>query len=276
MDTTLYEEWLLGEGLGDSTILNYRGKVQRAHALAVQQGWDIDRLTAHQIRWVADQFPQTRSTLGQLKAALAHYWNMTGTPARLGAIRLPARTGIEEYMGLEDEDAENLDAIAEEALLDGHVREGLAVMFGLYQALRRGEMAVLRWEDFTDDLRWMDVLGKGNKRRWIPVHPVLRERLTPASGYVFPGRVTGHAHTGTIYLWIGELGAAAKVPADRRNPHALRHTCLTRLYEETGDIRLVQVFAGHADPATTAKYTRVSRVRMAAAIEKLDYRTQAA
>ena len=52
----------------------------------------------------------------------------------------------------------------------------------------------------------------------------------------------------------------------------LRHTCLTRLYEATGDIRLVQAFAGHEDPATTARYVRVARIRLAAAVDLLEYK----
>ena len=32
--------------------------------------------------------------------------------------------------------------------------------------------------------------------------------------------------------------------------HSLRHTALTRLYEKTKDIRLVQEIAGHSDIST--------------------------
>lgn len=38
-------------------------------------------------------------------------------------------------------------------------------------------------------------------------------------------------------------------------PHQLRHTCLTRLYRETKDLRLTQKVAGHADIRTTSRYT---------------------
>jgi integrase/recombinase XerD len=40
--------------------------------------------------------------------------------------------------------------------------------------------------------------------------------------------------------------------------HLLRHTALTRLYDDTKDIRLVQDVAGHEDPKTTAIYAHVS------------------
>lgn len=40
--------------------------------------------------------------------------------------------------------------------------------------------------------------------------------------------------------------------------HSLRHTALTRLYEKTKDIRLVQEVAGHANISTTMIYTHIS------------------
>ena len=40
--------------------------------------------------------------------------------------------------------------------------------------------------------------------------------------------------------------------------HSLRHTSLTRLYEKTKDIRLVQEVAGHSDISTTMVYTHIS------------------
>lgn len=85
----------------------------------------------------------------------------------------------------------------------------------------------------------------------------------------FPGRFDGHAHHGTVYLWVERVGQAAGL--GKVHPHALRHTCATRMYEETGDVRVVQQFLGHSDPATTARYTRVPRRRLEAAVATLNY-----
>jgi integrase len=265
VNTTPYVEWLLAHGLEDSTVNVYRGRLAQAETLACGQGWDLRRLDASQLQWLAGQFPQTRSTLGQVKAALIHYWNLEGSTAPTGAIRLPKRVGVEDYRGLEDVDACQLDLTAR-----GRAPDGLAVLMGLYLALRRGEMARLRWEDFDDDMEWVDVFGKGSRRRLLPVHPILRGELERGRGWVFPGRDhQRHAHTGTVYNWIHRVSVDAGI--GEVNPHALRHTCLTRMYEETDDVRLVQLFAGHADPATTARYTRVSRRRLQAGIAAVDY-----
>jgi site-specific recombinase XerD len=44
---------------------------------------------------------------------------------------------------------------------------------------------------------------------------------------------------------------------DRVSPHTLRHTFATRLYRETGNIRMVQKALGHSDLSTTMIYTHV-------------------
>lgn len=267
MGSVAYEEWLLGEGLEASTILNYCGKLERIREICAGEGWEMEALTASQLRAVADRFPQTRSTLGQLKGALAHYYRMVDYPARLGAIKLPSRTGVDGYKGLEDDEAYMLESTARE-----RGEDGLAVLVGLYLGLRRSELVTLRWSDFDDDVEWVDVLGKGSKRRWLPVHPTLKTELVRRhnlSQWVFPGRFDGHVHHGTVYLWVERVGQAAGL--GKVHPHALRHTCATRMYEETGDVRVVQQFLGHSDPATTARYTRVPRRRLEAAVATLNY-----
>ena len=55
----------------------------------------------------------------------------------------------------------------------------------------------------------------------------------------------------------------------RVSPHTLRHTFATRLYRETGNIRMVQKALGHSDLSTTMIYTHVVDEEMEGAMKGL-------
>ena len=55
---------------------------------------------------------------------------------------------------------------------------------------------------------------------------------------------------------IERTGKRARI-GRRIHPHLLRHTCLTDLYKNTKDIKLIQKVAGHADLSTTMIYTHI-------------------
>lgn len=139
---------------------------------------------------------------------------------------------------------------------------GTAVALMLWCGLRIHETAEMGWRDY--DGSWLRVCGKGGHVRRVPapkeVQSILRRwRLAcPSSAWVLPGMYgpvsTGHLRRQVIAL-TGHAG------------HVYRHTAATALLHESGDLRLVQDFLGHADPATTAGYTKISPTRMAEAVE---------
>jgi len=53
--------------------------------------------------------------------------------------------------------------------------------------------------------------------------------------------------------------------------HMLRHTCLSRLYEKTGNIKIVQTLAGHSNASLTINlYTHTTMDGLAEAVKTLD------
>ena len=73
----------------------------------------------------------------------------------------------------------------------------------------------------------------------------------------------------TIWNWVQEVACEAGI--GEIGVHQLRHTALATANDETGDLRSVQTFARHADPATTSGYTRTTNARLVSVVEALDY-----
>lgn len=267
MEYSSYREWLLGQGLSPKTVGIYTRKLEAVLDLCAEQGWDSLALSPSQAIAIAQSFPNSPSSRRQLRTCLKHYWEwhqITG-PAR--AIKVPtAERG--RFRGLEPDEARLLAKTAR-----GWWPQGTAVLIGLYLALRRMEIAELKWTSFDRDLEWATIQGKGARVRTIPVHPRLADELRPhitAHQYVFPGRGDrAHAHPASVWNWVKEVSDAAGVRITR--PHQLRHTSLATMNDQTGDLRTTQEFAGHARPETTAIYTRTTSQRLESAMYQLDF-----
>ena len=79
---------------------------------------------------------------------------------------------------------------------------------------------------------------------------------------------------GSMKTWLNkaidgsDLSWGEKVAAARASPHWLRHTCGTRALERGVPLDVVGQLLGHADPRTTAKYTRAQIRRVSEELEK--------
>lgn len=263
---------LAEQGLAPRSVKLYVNHIARAHRWATEEGLDLATIDAGDLGRYADLVPKTHSTRAQVRSALAHYWRITGREAPpLWAIRVPSKPRM-RCRALEDHEAAALLTVG--AVVGG--RLNAALLLGLYQGLRREEIATLQWYEFSDD-GWLNVVGKGSVSGTLPVHPAVRaalDELPRAGRWVFPGRFPDRpVCAATVWRWVRDLAevAAQGVIA----PHRLRHTCIAKANEETGDLRAVQEFARHARPETTAGYTRVSTRRLLAVRDAIDYGTAA-
>lgn len=180
-----YTEHLLLQGLAANTIRVYRGAVERAEQwLHATCGYGLDLASVTDLAVYAATLPISNSTRGQLRSALKLWYEHTGTPgAPHRAVRVPPQPEL-VCLALEDDEAR---AVVKVAL--GWWPQGTAVLFGLYLALRRTEIATAEWDRYSDG--WYTVTGKGDRTATLPVHPVLAGELAvvPRSErWVFPCR----------------------------------------------------------------------------------------
>jgi site-specific recombinase XerD len=144
----------------------------------------------------------------------------------------------------------------------GSLRDQAACELFAATAIREDELVGIKLEDvvITERRGQVTVRGKGYRLRTLPLHRGAREVLTawlamrPALGpYLFPGRYGGRLATSSIRRLVDKYERLSGLVGVA--PHALRHSTLTDLVRrKKKDLVLVQVFAGHAKPGTTALY----------------------
>ena len=141
--------------------------------------------------------------------------------------------------------------------------------------LRVGEIVALREEDLRLETASVQVRGKGDKERIVPIG---RSAVEALEVYVARGRrelLGGPARTAGAHVQralflsvrgrplttqaVWQMVRAVNVHA---SPHKLRHSMATHMVEHGADLRTVQTLLGHADIATTQVYTHLAIDRL--------------
>lgn len=281
-----FRERLVELGYGDRTVVEYVRAWQR-----MADHVDLDTCSPLQFKRALDShIPNTWASRKLLHSALKAYWQATGRldnsthshgPAPIRVIRVPKKPRF-QCRAISFDDARRLAATA---MAWDQGAEGLAVLFGLYAALRRAEIAALTWESIEDD-GWLTLTGKWDVTDSIPLHSAITDRLEwwrgfevddltdmrtrPGQAYLFSGHQgRPHVTPSTVWQWTRKVACEAGVPD--LTTHQLRHTALATINDLTGDLRVTQQIARHSDPSTTVLYTRVTRSRMRGAVDGLQY-----
>jgi integrase/recombinase XerD len=263
-----FEEYLVSIGRAANTVRAYVYRLARAERLLAELGATLLTADAFQLAALSESTPKTHSFRGQLHGTLKHYYEWQDRmDAPLRAIRVPPQPDM-VCRAIEVEQAAALVETAK-----GWWPEGTAVLFGMYLALRREEIAKAEWERFDENMEWYTVTGKNSKTATLPVHPALADELAQrrGEGFIFPGRknVRDHVCPATIWHWTKRVGREAGI--DNLTTHQLRHTSLTTAHDNTGDLLSVMKFARHKKPQTTAGYTRTTRAQLLEVSEALEY-----
>ena len=140
--------------------------------------------------------------------------------------------------------------------------------------LRLAELRGARLEHLHLDASFINVIGKGNKERVVPLGRkavaalerylnVARPRLvTPRStANVFLTRRGTPFAPVTLWRRIKQRVRRAGIPRNV-TPHMLRHSFATHLLDHGADLRVIQELLGHASISTTEVYTHVAAQRL--------------
>jgi integrase/recombinase XerD len=150
------------------------------------------------------------------------------------------------------------------------------ILLGFYQGFRVSSIARVHGADINLDDMTIRTIGKGQKDRTLPMHPVIAElaQTMPVNGFWFPARqgAPGHIRPGSVSELICDAKRRAGITDPNLTAHSLRHAFGTELVEEGVDIRIIQELMMHESLSSTQIYTGVSRHRKQAAIIALPSR----
>ncbi|MBV1775729.1 tyrosine recombinase XerC [Burkholderiaceae bacterium DAT-1] len=182
------------------------------------------------------------------------------------AVRAPRRARKLPHPLGPDATQQFLDAMPDDDTLALRDRAAFELIYS--GGLRVSELVRLDLADFHDELRLVQVLGKGGKSRMVPVGEQARTAL--ADWLAVRSLLPGAGTIGAVFLsqqgarlsvrsiqarldaWGKQLGVA-----DHLHPHKLRHACASHFLQSSQDLRATQELLGHSSIASTQVYTHL-------------------
>ncbi|MDO5653055.1 MAG: tyrosine-type recombinase/integrase [Brachymonas sp.] len=280
--------------LAARTVALYTADLERLQQYAHEAGVTLAQVqSAHIRRWVGAMHAQGRSARGI--ALILSGWRgfylwlvqtqrlqhnpLDGVRAPKAAKPLPKALPVDAAVQLADFTASPKSARKKNQRTDDatwqEVRDQLVVELLYGSGLRVGELVGLDVQASAEAKGWLDlddaqahVLGKGSKRRSVPLSRMAVERArqwlaarahvpalarTPA---LLAGRNGTRLTAQAIWKMLKQRSqqAGLAVPV---HPHMLRHSFASHLLQSSGDLRAVQELLGHANISTTQIYTRL-------------------
>jgi integrase/recombinase XerC len=155
----------------------------------------------------------------------------------------------------------------------------LSILEVLYATgIRVSELCGLNLLDIDSDRNTLQVIGKGNKQRTVPLGIPAKRTLDDYVANARPQLISSQSESA---VFLGSRGKridqrtarqvvyeAMTAVGSSMGPHGLRHTAATHLLEGGADLRTVQEILGHSSLATTQIYTHVSAERLQSAYKQ--------
>lgn len=142
--------------------------------------------------------------------------------------------------------------------------------------LRISELIELTTEEVHLSMKLIQVVGKGNKERLIPIgemgtywldyymtnaRPRLLRKSERDTPVIFLNSRGAPLSRQGVWKKLKQLSREAGIQSSI-TPHTLRHSFATHLLENGADLRVVQELLGHSNISTTQIYTHITKHRL--------------
>jgi len=246
-------------------LIKVTGFCQRQHL-----GEWAELKNSHVRQLIAEQHRQGQSgrSLARLLSSLRglyRYLNQEGRCTHDPAAGISAPKGEKRLPRLLDTDRamQLLDGGIEDDFI-GHRDQAMLELF-YSSGLRLAELVGLNLDQLDLPAGLVQVHGKGNKERVLPVGRKAREALqawlplralsNPTDGAVFVSQQGRRLGARAVQLRVRQ--ASVRELGQHLHPHMLRHSFASHILESSQDLRSVQELLGHADIGTTQIYTHL-------------------
>lgn len=186
-----------------------------------------------------------------------------------GVKKLPLSISVEEVEELLDApDVAKPDGLRNRAMLE--------VMYS--SGLRVSELLSLKLKQINNEKGLIDVIGKGNKERKVPIGDYAldyvkqyvegprRKNVGRSSDYLFLNRYGKPISRQYFFKEVKKYAAQVGIQ-EEISPHTLRHCFATHMLENGAELRAVQEMLGHTNISTTQIYTNISTKRILSAYD---------
>lgn len=274
-----YETYLkLERGMADNSVAAYMHDFAHLERFAVEQHIEPEQITLRDLQLLLKHFSDLEIAPTSQRRMISG-WRMffhmlviedaiKESPADL--LDLPIRPKHLPDV-LNDDEVTLIQQTFDRSTPEGERNYTIVeVLYGC--GLRVSELVNLKLSNIYVDEQYLQVIGKGDKERWVPINERalelmltyihnVRSHVPVKPGedkYVFLNRRGHHLTRQMVFIMLRDAVAAAGIKKTV-SPHSLRHSFATELVENGADLRAVQEMLGHESISTTEIYTHLTR-----------------
>lgn len=274
-----YETYLkLERGMADNSVAAYMHDFAHLERFAIEQSIEPEQVTLRDLQLLLKRFSDLEiapTTQRRMISGWRMFFHMLviedamkDSPADL--LDLPIRPHHLPDV-LNDDEVTLIQQTFDRSTPEGERNYTIVeVLYGC--GLRVSELVNLKLSNIYADEQYLQVIGKGDKERWVPINErALELMLTYINNvrshvpvkpgedkYVFLNRRGHHLTRQMVFIMLRDAVKAAGI-GKTVSPHSLRHSFATELVENGADLRAVQEMLGHESISTTEIYTHLTR-----------------